>query len=229
MRSVATGRHRAFVDIALNVVDVRDVAAGHALALEHGRAGERYILGGVDLTLEQLFAAIARLAGRRPPRIRGRQAAVRAAALLGLVNRDEARLARLPAYFSSEKAERELGTGAARSSRRSRGRSRRRSVPAVAEPAAELAQSDHAREDQADDEHRLDDLLALLGGSLRERDEHSERHRRSTLPDSPRVGRERVRNRSGVGARLAAAERGRGRGPGLSVSGQAVGAELSTA
>jgi dihydroflavonol-4-reductase len=109
VRGVATGRYRAFLDIGLNVVDVRDVALGHALALEHGRAGERYILGGVDLTLEELFGAIARLAGRPAPRLRVPQAAVRAGAVLRLVNRNEARLARLPAYFSSAKAEGELG------------------------------------------------------------------------------------------------------------------------
>jgi dihydroflavonol-4-reductase len=109
VRGVATGRYRAFLDIGLNVVDVRDVAAGHLLAFESGRAGERYILGGVDLTLEELFGAIARLAGRPRPRVYLPKAAVRAAALLGLVNRNEARLSRLPAYFSSAKAERELG------------------------------------------------------------------------------------------------------------------------
>jgi dihydroflavonol-4-reductase len=106
---VASGRYRALLDIGLNVVDVRDVAVGHALAFEHGRSGERYILGGVDLTLEELFAAIALLAGRPRPRLRLPQIAVRAAALFGLVNRHEARLSRLPAYFSSAKAERELG------------------------------------------------------------------------------------------------------------------------
>jgi dihydroflavonol-4-reductase len=106
---VASGRYRAFIDIGLNVVDVRDVARGHVLAFEHGSGGERYILGGANLTLEELFAAIARLAGRPRPRLRLPKAAVHAAALLGLVNRNEARLSRLPAYFSSAKAERELG------------------------------------------------------------------------------------------------------------------------
>jgi dihydroflavonol-4-reductase len=109
VRGVASGRYRAFLDIGLNVVDVRDVARGHLLALEHGRRGERYILGGANVTLEELFAAIARLAGRPRPRLRLPQTAVRAAALLGIVNRNEARLSRLPAYFSSAKAERELG------------------------------------------------------------------------------------------------------------------------
>jgi dihydroflavonol-4-reductase len=93
----------------LNVVDVRDVARGHVLALERGRSGERYILGGANLTLEELFAAVSDLAGRPRPRLRVPYAAVRAAALVGAVNRHEARLARLPAYFSWAKAERELG------------------------------------------------------------------------------------------------------------------------
>lgn len=107
---VATGRYRGFVaSTGLNVVDVRDVARGHVLALERGRAGERYLLGGVNLGLEELFAAIARLAGRRPPALRVPYAAARAAGALGLVNAHEVRLARLPMFFSSAKAERELG------------------------------------------------------------------------------------------------------------------------
>ena len=109
IRGVALGRYRAFLDIGLNVVDVRDVARGHVLALEHGRGGERYLLGGADLPLAELFAAVCDLAGRPRPRLRIPYAAVRLAALAGLVNRQEARLARLPAYFSWAKAERELG------------------------------------------------------------------------------------------------------------------------
>jgi dihydroflavonol-4-reductase len=107
---VARGRLRGFLaETGLNIVDVRDVAVGHALALERGRAGERYILGGVDLWLEELFAAIADLAGRPRPRLRVPYWAVQAAAATGFVNRHEARLARLPMFFSSAKAERELG------------------------------------------------------------------------------------------------------------------------
>lgn len=107
---VARGRYRAYVaTTGLNVVDVHDVALGHALALERGRAGERYLLGGVDLWLGDLFATIARLAGRPRPRIRVPYAAAQVAATLGLVNRDEVRLARLPMFFSSAKAEQELG------------------------------------------------------------------------------------------------------------------------
>ncbi len=109
IREIARGRYRAYLDIGLNVVDVRDVARGHLLALERGRRGERYVLGGVDLTLEELFAAVSMLAGRERPRLRIPYAAVRIGALAGAINRHEATLARLPAYFSSAKAERELG------------------------------------------------------------------------------------------------------------------------
>jgi dihydroflavonol-4-reductase len=109
VRGVVVGRYRAYPRIGLNVVDVRDVARGHVLALEHGRPGERYLLGGVDLTMRELFAAVAHLAGRRRPRLPVPYAAIRAGAALGFVNRNEAILARTPAYFSSEKAARELG------------------------------------------------------------------------------------------------------------------------
>jgi dihydroflavonol-4-reductase len=107
---VARGRLPGFVaTTGLNIVDVRDVARGHALALEHGAPGERYLLGGVDIGLEDLFAAIARLAGRARPRLRVPYAVAEMAALAGIANRDEVRLARLPMYFSSEKARGRLG------------------------------------------------------------------------------------------------------------------------
>jgi dihydroflavonol-4-reductase len=60
----------AFVDTGLNIVDVEDVALGHFLALEHGRIGQRYILGGDNISLRQLLGEIAMLTGRRPPRFR---------------------------------------------------------------------------------------------------------------------------------------------------------------
>ena len=107
---VASGRLRGFVaTTGLNVVDVRDVARGHALALERGEAGQRYLLGGVDLSLEDLFAAITRLAGRPRPRLRVPYAVAQMAAATGIANRDEVRLARLPMYFSSAKATSTLG------------------------------------------------------------------------------------------------------------------------
>jgi dihydroflavonol-4-reductase len=107
---VATGRIPGYVaTTGLNVVDVRDVARGHALALERGEPGERYLLGGVDLPLAELFAAVARLAGRRRPRLRVPYPVAEVAGTLGIVNRDEVRLARLPMYFSSAKARSRLG------------------------------------------------------------------------------------------------------------------------
>jgi dihydroflavonol-4-reductase len=125
---VAGGRIRGYVPTTgLNVVDVRDVAEGHALALEHGRSGTRYLLGGVDLWLEELFAVVAALAGRPRPRFRVPYAVARAAAAVGLANRNEVRLARLPMFFSSAKAERELGY-----------------APGPVEPALARAVAEHA-------------------------------------------------------------------------------------
>jgi dihydroflavonol-4-reductase len=107
---VARGRLRGYVaTTGLNVVDVRDVARGHALALEHGEPGQRYLLGGVDLSLADLFAAVARLAGRPRPRVRVPYAVAEMAAAAGIANRNEVRLARLPMYFSSAKARSTLG------------------------------------------------------------------------------------------------------------------------
>jgi dihydroflavonol-4-reductase len=108
--NVARGRMPAYLaTTGLNLVDVRDVARGHALALERGEPGERYILGGVNLPLADVFAAIAALAGRRPPRIRVPYAVARAAAAVHLANAQEVRLARLPMYFTSAKARVRLG------------------------------------------------------------------------------------------------------------------------
>jgi dihydroflavonol-4-reductase len=107
---VARGRIRGYVaTTGLNVVDVRSVARGHALALDRGEPGERYLLGGLDLPLADLFAAIARLAGRSRPRLRVPYPVAQMAGVAGIVNRDEVRLARLPMYFSSEKARSRLG------------------------------------------------------------------------------------------------------------------------
>jgi dihydroflavonol-4-reductase len=122
IRDVAAGRAPGYVrTTALNVVSVEDVAAGHALAHERGRSGERYLLGGEDMSLRELFTTVAGLAGRRPPRLAipfrpllaAAWTADRLLAPLGrepkLLVLDEVRLARLPASFTSEKAKRELG------------------------------------------------------------------------------------------------------------------------
>ncbi len=105
----------------INVVAVEDVALGHALALEHGRSGERYILGGENLALDEAFRLALRAVGRPPPRLAVPWSAVFAAALIAdaagrltgreprLLVLDEVRLARTPLYFSSAKARAELG------------------------------------------------------------------------------------------------------------------------
>jgi dihydroflavonol-4-reductase len=119
---IARGRARAYLTgAALNVAAVEDVAAGHLLAFEHGRSGERYLLGGENLPLREVFAIVARAAGRRPPRIGVPWALAYGAARAGdaalhLVGRepsllvlDEVRLARLPMTFDDTRARRELG------------------------------------------------------------------------------------------------------------------------
>jgi dihydroflavonol-4-reductase len=113
VRGVASGRFRAYLKgTGLNLVDVRDVARGHVLAWERGRRGERYLLGGEDVTLGEAFALIARAAGRRPPRLAIPYAVAQSAAALRLLNPHEIALARLPMWFSSDKARRELGYAA---------------------------------------------------------------------------------------------------------------------
>ena len=109
VEGVATGRYRGYLDTGVNVVDVHDVAHGHVLAFERGRSGERYLLGGVDLTLRELFGAIADLAGRPRPRVRVPYRAAKALARSGVANAQEVVLARVPMYYSSDKARRELG------------------------------------------------------------------------------------------------------------------------
>ncbi|MGE5476877.1 MAG: hopanoid-associated sugar epimerase [Bacteroidales bacterium] len=115
----ASGRMPAHVDTGLNVVHVDDVALGHVLALERGRVGERYILGGDDISLADMLAVIAARVGRKAPRLRLPLAAVLPVALAAegwgritgrepFVTLDGVRMARRPMYFSSAKAEAEL-------------------------------------------------------------------------------------------------------------------------
>jgi dihydroflavonol-4-reductase len=122
IRDAAAGRMPAYVDTGLNVVHVDDVAEGHALALERGEIGEKYILGGEDMSLRDIFAAAAAAAGRRPPRIALPIAPLvplamvcEALARFGiepLVTRDTLAMARKKMFFSSAKARRELGYAA---------------------------------------------------------------------------------------------------------------------
>jgi dihydroflavonol-4-reductase len=62
------GRIFGYVDTGLNIIDVEDVAAGHLLAAEQGQVGQRYILGGENLTLKQILDLLAEVSGR--PRVR---------------------------------------------------------------------------------------------------------------------------------------------------------------
>jgi dihydroflavonol-4-reductase len=116
----AAGRMPAYVDTGLNIVHVDDVAAGHLLAYERGRSGERYILGGQDMTLREILAQIAAIVGRRPPRIRLPYGAVLPMAYLaegfakltgrsGRLTLEGVRMSRKLMFFSSAKAARELG------------------------------------------------------------------------------------------------------------------------
>jgi dihydroflavonol-4-reductase len=116
----ASGRMPAFVDTGLNLVHVDDVAAGHLLAEAQGAVGERYILGSENLSLADILARIAALAGCKPPRLRLPIAALWPVALaaeaLGrrsgrepFVTLDGLRLARHKMYFTSDKAKRALG------------------------------------------------------------------------------------------------------------------------
>ena len=116
----AAGRTPAYVDTGLNVAHVDDIAHGHLLALERGRHGERYILGGADLTLKEILTQVARIAGRRPPRIQlphgvvlpiahVAQAFARLTGGSTRITVEGVRMAKKRMYFSSAKAVRELG------------------------------------------------------------------------------------------------------------------------
>jgi dihydroflavonol-4-reductase len=116
----ARGKMPAYVDTGLNVVHVDDVAEGHLLAYRRGKVGERYILGGENLSLREILAEVARLVGRRPPRLRlphnlilpiayGAELVARLTGREPPVTVDGVRLAKKFMYFSSGKAERDLG------------------------------------------------------------------------------------------------------------------------
>lgn len=121
VRDFLRGRLRAFVDTGLNLVDVRDVAAGHRLALEHGRSGRRYILGNRNMTLQEILGQLAAISGRpAPTRQVPHPLALGFAALSELVEGqllhrepfaplDGARMARKHMYYSSRRAIDELG------------------------------------------------------------------------------------------------------------------------
>ena len=116
----AMGKIPAFVDTGLNLVHVDDVAAGHVLAMEQGRIGERYILGGQDASLRELLGVIARQTGRNAPTVNLPRAPLYPLAWIAetmaqvtgrepMLTRDSLRMASHHMFFTSAKAERERG------------------------------------------------------------------------------------------------------------------------
>jgi len=102
------------------MVHVEDVAAGHLMAFERGQIGERYILGGQNASLAEVLATVALQMGRRPPRVRLPRSALMPVALAAeigarftgrepMVTMDGLRLSKNRMYFSTAKAERDLG------------------------------------------------------------------------------------------------------------------------
>jgi dihydroflavonol-4-reductase len=116
----ANGKMPAFLNVGLNLVHVDDVAAGHLLALDKGRIGERYILGGQDVMLGTMLADIAEIVGRGAPKIRLPRAPLlplawmneqiaRATGRTPFLTVDSLTMAKHAMFFSSAKAQAELG------------------------------------------------------------------------------------------------------------------------
>ncbi len=115
------GRLLAFLDTGLNLVDVYDTAKGHLLAAEKGAVGKRYVLGGHNMTLQEILTALAEVSGRKSPRFQiPYGAALGAAAVDHLlwsvllkrephISLESVRMAAKKMYFDSERAKTELG------------------------------------------------------------------------------------------------------------------------
>ncbi len=119
----ASGRMPAYVDTGLNIVHVDDVATGHILAFEKGRIGERYILGGENISLKRLLQEIARIMERPAPRIRLSPNLILPLAYIAeaiakitrkepFVTVDGVLMSKKKMFFSIDKARRELGYSA---------------------------------------------------------------------------------------------------------------------
>jgi dihydroflavonol-4-reductase len=116
----ASGRMPAFIDTGLNFAHVDDVADGHLAALHRGRIGERYILGGENVTLRQVLTEIAWIVGGRPPLMKlpraalypiayGAEFAARFTGREPFATVDGLRMARYRMHFDDSKARHELG------------------------------------------------------------------------------------------------------------------------
>lgn len=116
----AKGRMPAYVETGLNIVHVDDVAEGHVLAFENGKIGEKYILGGQNMMLGQIFSLVTKVAGGKAPVIKLKQSwlypvaclsefLARTLAIEPRVTREMLAMSKKLMFFSSAKAERELG------------------------------------------------------------------------------------------------------------------------
>jgi dihydroflavonol-4-reductase len=111
----------AYVETGLNLVDVRDCARGHVAALEKGKSGERYILGGENLTLKQILDKLAAITGLSSPRVKLPYIFAFATGIIDetitgrMLNKepratvDAVRMGKKMMFATSAKAERELG------------------------------------------------------------------------------------------------------------------------
>lgn len=119
----AAGRMPAYVDTGLNVAHVDDVADGHLRAFDRGVIGERYVLGGANLSLREILALVAEYVDRAPPRIQlphglimpvayAAEAVARMTGWEPMVTVDGVRMAKKKMYFTCAKAQRELGYAA---------------------------------------------------------------------------------------------------------------------
>jgi dihydroflavonol-4-reductase len=111
----------AYVDTGLNLVDVRECARGHVAALEKGKSGERYILGGENLTLKQILDKLGAISGLPSPKVKlpyfvaylaGAVDETVSGRMLGREPRatiETVRMGKKKMWASSSKAERELG------------------------------------------------------------------------------------------------------------------------
>jgi dihydroflavonol-4-reductase len=114
--NVARGQMPFYPEGQTNVVDVRDVAAAHLAAVEHGRPGERYIIGGQNMSFRHLLTIMARQVGRRPPTIRLPSRLVELAGAvagqLGILGADMLQAIRYFQPLDTSKARAELGLSA---------------------------------------------------------------------------------------------------------------------
>ena len=115
-----TRKMPAFIDTGLNIIDAAETAEGHWLACERGKVGERYILGGENLTLEQIFGKLAKLSGVSAPTVQIPYALAYVAGAVstawakvtGVEPRaplDAVRMSRHKMWVATEKASKELG------------------------------------------------------------------------------------------------------------------------